>query len=106
VTRLWPVGLPISVIGAGIEDNVEDGSVFDSSVLDGSVLDGTRPAGFTWQNQIHQVAEITREWRVDIDWWRVRVWRAYFKLSTNTGLLVIIYQDLLSGEWYLQRLYD
>jgi hypothetical protein len=27
-------------------------------------------------------------------------------LSTDTGLLVIIYQDLLSGEWYLQRLYD
>lgn len=89
MTRLWPVGLPISVTGAG-------------SVVDG----GTRPAGFTWQGQVHQVAEITREWRVDIDWWRRRVWRAYFKLSTDTGLLVIIYQDLLSGEWYLQRLYD
>ena len=97
MTRLWPAGLPISVTGAGAEDN---------GVGDGSVGNGTRPAGFTWQGQVHQITEITREWRVDIDWWRGRVWRAYFKLSTDTGLLVIIYQDLLSGKWYLQRLYD
>jgi hypothetical protein len=88
MTRLWPVGLAISVTGAG------DGG------------GRTRPVTFTWQNQTHQVDEITRQWRVDIDWWRGRVWRDYFKLSTDTGLLVIIYQDLLSGEWYLQRLYD
>jgi hypothetical protein len=72
---------------------------------DGAAGDA-RPAGFIWQGQAHQVDEITREWRVDIDWWRGRVWRAYFKLNTDTGLLAIIYQDLLSGEWYLQRLYD
>jgi hypothetical protein len=87
VTRLWPVGLPISVINDGVAEYA-------------------RPAGFAWQGQTHQVDEITREWRVDIDWWRGRIWRAYFKLSTSTGLLVIVYQDLLSGEWYLQRLYD
>jgi hypothetical protein len=88
MTRLWPVGLAISVTGAG------DGA------------GRSRPASFTWQNKTHRVDEITREWRVDIDWWRGRVWRDYFKLSTDTGLLVIIYRDLVSGEWYLQRLYD
>ena len=49
---------------------------------------------------------IAKRWRVDVDWWRVRVWREYFKLATGTGLLVVIYRDLLSGGWYLQRLYD
>jgi len=34
------------------------------------------------------------------------VWREYFKLTTQTGLLVVIYLDLLNGKWYLQRLYD
>ena len=95
MTRLWPVGIPISVTidpWAGSKDAV--------------VADGQRPASFTWQGQIHRVDEITRAWRVDIDWWRGRVWRAYFKLNTDTGLLVVIFQDLLSGEWYLQRLYD
>ncbi|MFN2222246.1 MAG: DUF6504 family protein [Candidatus Promineifilaceae bacterium] len=89
MTRLWPVGYPISVTGAG-----DDGG------------GRARPDSFTWQNRTHQIDEITREWRVDVDWWRGRVWRDYFKLSTDTGLLVIIYQDLVSGEWYLQRLYD
>ncbi|HSG15130.1 MAG TPA: DUF6504 family protein [Anaerolineae bacterium] len=95
MTRLWPVGIPISVTVVPRADSKDAG-----------IADGQRPAGFTWQNQTHQVDEITRAWRVDIDWWRGRVWRAYFKLSTDTGLLVVIFQDLLSGEWYLQRLYD
>jgi len=67
---------------------------------------GDEPSRFTWQGQDHQVAEIAKAWRVDIEWWRKRIWRAYFKLSTNSGLLVIIYQDLVSNDWYLQRLYD
>jgi hypothetical protein len=90
MTRLWPAGCPISVTNAG--DNSNAGHA--------------RPVNFAWQNQTHRVDEITREWRVDIDWWRGRVWRDYFKVSTDTGLLVIIFQDLVSGEWYLQRLYD
>ena len=64
------------------------------------------PSRFTWQGSAHLVSEITRYWRIDIDWWRERIWRAYFKLRTDTGLLVVIYQDLIEGEWYLQRLYD
>ena len=86
MTRLWTPAEPITV-----------------------VITKTSPAGpsaFTWQDQTHTVAHITREWRVDIDWWRERIWRAYYKLSTDTGLLVIIFQDLLTKQWYLQRLYD
>jgi hypothetical protein len=64
------------------------------------------PFRFTWQERIHQVLEITSRWRVDIDWWQGRIWRAYFKVSTDSGLLAIIYQDLITGNWYLQRYYD
>jgi hypothetical protein len=32
--------------------------------------------------------------------------RDYFKLTTTTGLLVIIYHDLIHDAWFLQRLYD
>jgi len=64
------------------------------------------PLSFDWRGQSHPVQEIARRWRVDQDWWQRRVWREYFKLSTRTGLLVIIYRDLLTGRWYLQRLYD
>jgi hypothetical protein len=84
MTRLWTEGQAITVL----------------------LNELAQPSVFTWQGQLHQVEAITRQWRVDVDWWRDRVWRAYYKLHTDTGLLVILYQDLLSGQWYLQRLYD
>jgi hypothetical protein len=64
------------------------------------------PTTFTWQGQAHHVQGVAKRWRVDIDWWRGRVWREYFKLTTHTGLLVILCRDVLTGRWYLQRLYD
>lgn len=84
MTRLWTEGQAITVVS------------------DGEKL----PQRFTWRGQTHQVVEITRQWRIDMGWWRERVWRAYYKLNTDTGLLVVIYQDLSSGDWFLQRLYD
>ena len=56
--------------------------------------------------ETHPVQGIAKRWRVDLDWWQQRVWREYFKLYTQTGLLVILYRDLLTDQWYLQRLYD
>jgi hypothetical protein len=70
------------------------------------VAAGEVPLFFAWQGQKHQVEEITRRWRVDIGWWHKRIWREYFQLSTDTGLLVEIFRDLTNGSWHLQRLYD
>jgi len=84
MTHLWPEGEPIAVV---------------------SDADGT-PRSFEWQGRTHSVTGTAKRWRVDEGWWRQRVWREYFKLYTHTGLLVIIYRDLLTGQWYLQRLYD
>lgn len=83
MTRLWPEGRPIDVVQ-------EEGM----------------PASFSWRGQTHRVAQITQRWRVDVDWWRERRWRAYYKLTTDTGLLVVLFQDLATHAWYLQRLYD
>ncbi len=87
MTRLWPDGTPIGV---------------DTFASAGETL----PARFSWQGQTHQIDAITRQWRVHSDWWREPAWRAYYKLTTTSGLLVIIYHDLPDGEWFLQRLYD
>ena len=85
MTRLWPKGVPIVVFQNGSEV----------------------PDRITWQGQTHGVAEVAKRWRVDVDWWRgASTARDYFKLTTTTGLLIIIYQDLHTGAWYLQRLYD
>lgn len=84
MTRLWPEGIPIRVV-TGL---------------------AAGPEQFVWQGQSHPVAAIAKQWRVQVDWWRDGVHRDYFKLTTTTDLLVIVYHDLTSDRWYLQRLYD
>lgn len=84
MTRLWPQGEAIVVVS-------------DSQ--------GT-PGAFEWQGRTHRVVRLGQRWRVDEGWWRQQVWREYFQVCTDTGLLMIVYRDLLTGRWYLQRLYD
>ena len=84
MTRLWSEGEPVAVI----------------------CDDDGRPERFSWRGRTHAVTHVARRWRVDADWWRTRSWRAYYKVSTDSGLLVVIYQELEGGDWYLQRLYD
>ncbi len=96
MTRLWANGEPIAV----------------------TADDAGLPLRFTWRRQTHEVTEIVQRWRLHTDWWRIPIWRDHFKLTTETGLLVIIYHELAQGApqdaphgapnggWYLQRLYD
>jgi hypothetical protein len=64
------------------------------------------PARLRWEGRIHPVQVVANHWRVDLGWWRLRVWRDYYKLATTTGLLLIVYHDLVNDKWYLQRVYD
>jgi hypothetical protein len=84
MTRFWPDGIAIVVGVSGTGD----------------------PHHFEWEGQEHQVQMVAKRWRVDEEWWMQRLWREYFKVTTDTGFLVIIYQDLLTNRWFLQRLYD
>ena len=66
------------------------------------------PAGFFWQGGRHSIKEVCNRWRVHTRWWepdRV-VWREYLKVATGTGLLCLLYQDLIAGGWFLARVYD
>lgn len=64
------------------------------------------PQSFWWNNRIYQVFEIVNHWRIDREWWRLRIARDYFLVHTTSGLLAVLFRDLLNNEWYLQRLYD
>jgi hypothetical protein len=85
MTRLWLAGDPITV-----QATKEDGTLVD----------------FRWREQDHAVEMVITRWRVDMLWWTFRVWRDYFELTTESGLLVVVYRDLIGDGWYLQRLYD
>ena len=64
------------------------------------------PGTFEWHKRNHHVSYVALHWRLDLTWWKDHIWRDYYKLTTHTGLLVVIYEDLLAGDWYLQQLYD
>jgi hypothetical protein len=65
-------------------------------------------AGFAGQGTSHHVLEVCNRWRVHTRWWEPgeAIWREYVKVTTDTGLLCLLYRDLLDGSWFLARIYD
>jgi hypothetical protein len=84
MTRFWPEGLAITVT---------------CDLL-------ATPEAFAWSGHRHTVNRVVERWRVEDGWWQRRIWREYFTLLTDTGLLVEIYHDVRTHSWRLQRLYD
>ena len=86
MSRLWPAGEAIAV-----------------------TVDGQgRPVAFRWQGRQHRLVQVQQRWQVDTDWWSAggRSWRAYFAVTTATGIFCVIFQDLSSQAWYLAKVYD
>ena len=87
MSRLWPEGERIAV-------RVQEG--------------GEQPVSFTWQGRGHRLAQVQGRWQVDADWWSTegRVQRNYWAVTTTSGLLCVLYQDLDKGAWFLAKVYD
>ena len=85
MTRLWSEGKPVQVWG-----------------------EGESPTGFAWQGTSYRLVEICNRWRVHTRWWQpsALIWREYLKVTTDTGLLCLLYHDLVVDGWFLARIYD
>lgn len=83
MTRLWPEGAPIGV------DAPDDA-----------------PRAFRWQGRRWPVRAVVDQWVIHDDWWQEEVWRRYFQLLTDDGLLCVVYCDLTTDAWFLERIYD
>jgi len=85
MTRLWPEGEQVEAWGG----------------------EGT-PDGFVWHGEPHRILDVCNCWRIHTRWWEPDqgVRREYLKVVTDTGLLCYIYRDLLSGDWFLSKIYD
>lgn len=67
---------------------------------------GGRPLRLYWMRRYHQVERISRHWRVHLDWWTPsELWRDYWEVATDTGLLCVLYHDLVENGWALERIY-
>jgi hypothetical protein len=103
VTRLWPEGEAVEVWG-----------------------EGETPSGFLWRGTSHSIEDVWNRWRIHTNWWQpgkvlggsqpgsysashapvsANVCREYLKVTTETGLLCLLYRDL-AGGWFLARVYD
>jgi hypothetical protein len=85
MTRLWPEGEAVEVLGGEETLSV-----------------------FAWKGASHRISEICNCWRVHTRWWEPdeAIWREYIKVTTDRGLLCLLYRDLLKGGWFLARVYD
>jgi hypothetical protein len=51
----------------------------------------------------HCIAAIDDRWRIDDEWWRAEpIARLYYSVLLVSGDRLVLYQDLVSGEWYRQ----
>jgi hypothetical protein len=111
MTRLPPSGAQIEVAtvttpSCGASRH-HSGEVWDNPSQAGGNSEEP-PTGFDWQQEPHHILEVCNRWRVHARWWEREqaVWREYFKVTTDRGLLCLIYHDLQSGDWFLSRIYD
>ena len=50
------------------------------------------------------VESVADRWRIDDEWWRGRpVSRMYYECLVDRGLRVMVFRDLVTGEWYQQK---
>ncbi len=48
---------------------------------------------------------VIEEWRVSERWWNDPIDRTYMKVVGSTWI-ILIFHDLLSGDWFLERIFD
>ena len=66
------------------------------------------PTSFIWQNQRHNIECIREQWEIEIGWWSEEgtTHRDMFAVTTDDGMLCVIYLNHLDGDWYPEKFYD
>jgi hypothetical protein len=67
---------------------------FDAS----GVMTVGRPDGRT----VGKVDAILESWRIDDEWWRHMIARAYLEVIMEGGKRLVLFQDLITGQWFVQ----
>ncbi|MBI4282176.1 MAG: hypothetical protein HY672_01645 [Chloroflexi bacterium] len=66
--------------------------------------DGT-PAELRLRGKWLKVESVDDRWRIDDEWWRDEpVSRMYFTCAADRGIRVTVFQDLVTKQWYGQRM--
>src|SRR5437899_11934064 len=50
-----------------------------------------------------RIESIGETWRIDDEWWRVPIVRRYVEVIFEDGGRVVLFEDLSTGEWWMQK---
>jgi hypothetical protein len=50
-----------------------------------------------------KIETIGETWRIDDEWWRETISRVYWEVILGGGKRVVLFQDLVAGEWFVQK---
>jgi hypothetical protein len=48
------------------------------------------------------VETVLEMWRIDDEWWRQLISRRYYAVLFEGGARVVLFEDLVTHEWYMQ----
>ncbi len=65
-----------------------------------------QPFLIQWRGKEHYIERISNSYCVPDGTFESPIWREYFQIITFSGWLMLIYHDLLAGEWGLEVLFD
>jgi len=49
------------------------------------------------------VEAVLDSWQLDDEWWRQRISRRYVAVMLEDGKRMLLFEDLVTGEWFEQR---
>jgi hypothetical protein len=75
-----------------------DGGRRQSKQDDEQPTPGASPGSRRWR--VESIGEI---WRVDDEWWRQPISRRYVELVLEGGKHVVLFEDLTTGQWWMQQ---
>jgi hypothetical protein len=52
------------------------------------------------EKRVESIGEI---WRIDDEWWRAPMHRRYVEAILEGGKRVVLFEDLVTGEWWIQN---
>jgi len=67
-------------------------------------LDANRqPAAVKTLDGVRTIECVNETWRLDDEWWRQPISRCYYEVVLDKGRHVVLFEDLVTGEWFVQK---
>lgn len=60
------------------------------------------PVSLEIRGRWRRIGDVLDQWRIDDEWWREPISRAYFSIVLENGAHLTAYRDLMLDRWFLQ----